>query len=171
PLVLKEEGVHGSYYAHAGAGELHIEPFVNLKSAEGRRQFRSILEKTTDLVIKYNGSLSGEHGDGRLRGEFIGKVLGEKVYALLQDVKNIFDPKGIFNRNKVVTTTPIYTYLRKDEVTDGKENKTYFDFTNDEMIPRLAEQCSGSGDCRKTEITGAAMCPSFVAVRNEKDTK
>lgn len=169
-LVLKEEGVHASYYAHAGAGELHIEPFVNLKSAEGRRQFRSILEKTTDLVIKYNGSLSGEHGDGRLRGEFIGKVLGEKVYALLQDVKNIFDPKGIFNANKIVNTPPMDTSLRYDNVTDGKEIKTYFDFTKDESILRLAEKCSGSGDCRKTEITGGTMCPSFMATRNEKDT-
>jgi FAD/FMN-containing dehydrogenase len=78
--LLAAENVHASYYAHAGAGELHIEPFINLKTVEGKRQFRDILEKTTDLVLKYNGSLSGEHGDGRLRGEFIGKVLGEKVY-------------------------------------------------------------------------------------------
>lgn len=168
--LLKEEGVHASYYAHAGAGELHIEPFVNLKSTEGRRQFRSILEKTTDLVLKYNGSLSGEHGDGRLRGEFIGKVLGEKVYALLQDVKNIFDPNGIFNANKIVNTPPMDTSLRYDKVVDGKEIKTYFDFTKEESILRLAEKCSGSGDCRKTEISGGTMCPSFMATRNEKDT-
>src|SRR5690606_36291490 len=168
--LLKDEGVHASYYAHAGAGELHIEPFVKLKSPEGRRQFRSILEKTTDLVVRYNGSLSGEHGDGRLRGEFIGKVLGEKVYALLQDVKNIFDPKGIFNANKIVNTPPMDTSLRYDKVVDGKEFKTYFDFTKDESILRLAEKCSGSGDCRKTEISGGTMCPSFMATRNEKDT-
>lgn len=168
--MLKEEGVHASYYAHAGAGELHIEPFVNLKSPEGKKQFRSILEKTTDLVIKYNGSLSGEHGDGRLRGEFIGKVLGDKVYALLQDVKHIFDPKGIFNANKIVNTPPMDTSLRYDNVVDGKGISTYFDFTKDESILRLAEKCSGSGDCRKTEITGGTMCPSFMATRNEKDT-
>jgi FAD/FMN-containing dehydrogenase/Fe-S oxidoreductase len=168
--LLKDEGVHASYYAHAGAGELHIEPFVNLKSPEGRRQFRSILEKTTDLILKYNGSLSGEHGDGRLRGEFIGKVLGEKVYTLLLDVKNIFDPKGIFNANKIVNTPPMDTSLRYENVVDEKEIKTYFDFTKDESILRLAEKCSGSGDCRKTEISGGTMCPSFMATRNEKDT-
>ena len=168
--LLKEEGVHASYYAHAGAGELHIEPFVNLKTAEGKRQFRSILEKTTDLVLKYNGSLSGEHGDGRLRGEFIGKVLGEKVYALLQEVKNVFDPQGIFNAGKIVDTPPMDTSLRYDNVVDGKAIQTYFDFTKDESILRLAEKCSGSGDCRKTEITGGTMCPSFMATRNEKDT-
>lgn len=168
--ILKEEGVHASYYAHAGAGELHIEPFINLKTAEGKRKFRSILEKTTDLVLKYNGSLSGEHGDGRLRGEFIGKVLGEKVYALLQEVKNVFDPKGIFNANKIVNTPPMDSSLRYDKVIDGKEIHTYFDFTKDESILRLTEKCSGSGDCRKTEITGGTMCPSFMATRNEKDT-
>lgn len=168
--LLQEEGVHASYYAHAGAGELHIEPFVNLKSEEGKKQFRSILEKTSDLVLKYNGSLSGEHGDGRLRGEFIGKVLGDKVYTLLQEVKGIFDPQGIFNANKIVDTPPMDTFLRYDKVVDGKEIKTYFDFTKDESILRLAEKCSGSGDCRKTEITGGTMCPSFMATRNEKDT-
>ena len=168
--LLKEENVHASYYAHAGAGELHIEPFVNLKTAEGRKTFRSILEKTTDLVLKYNGSLSGEHGDGRLRGEFIQKVLGEKVYRLLQEVKDIFDPTGIFNANKIVNTPPMDTSLRYDTVRDGKDIKTYFDFTKDESILRLAEKCSGSGDCRKTEITGGTMCPSFMATRDEKDT-
>jgi len=168
--LLAEEQVHASYYAHAGAGELHIEPFINLKSVEGRRQFRSILEKTTDLVLKYNGSLSGEHGDGRLRGEFIGKVLGEQVYQLLLQVKHAFDPHRIFNAKKIVDTPPMDTHLRYDQVRDGKDINTYFDFTQNESILRLAEKCSGSGDCRKTEITGGTMCPSFMATRDEKDT-
>ncbi|WP_317046834.1 FAD-binding and (Fe-S)-binding domain-containing protein [Sphingobacterium haloxyli] len=169
-VLLEEENVHASYYAHAGAGELHIEPFINLKTTQGRHKFRSILERTTDLVLKYNGSLSGEHGDGRLRGEFIGKVLGEQVYQLLQETKAIFDPRGVFNANKIVNTPPMDTSLRYDKVVDGKQIKTYFDFTKDEGILRLAEKCSGSGDCRKTEITGGTMCPSFMATRNEKDT-
>ncbi len=168
--LLIEEGVHASYYAHAGAGELHIEPFVNLKTAEGKRTFRSILEKTSDLVLKYNGSLSGEHGDGRLRGEFIGKVLGEKVYKLLEAVKSIFDPESVFNANKIVNTPPMDSHLRYDNDSNRTEIKTYFDFSKDESILRLAEKCSGSGDCRKTEITGGTMCPSFMATRDEKDT-
>ena len=168
--LLRDEGVHASYYAHAGAGELHIEPFINLKSPEGKKQFRDILDKTTDLVLKYNGSLSGEHGDGRLRGEFISKVLGDNVYELLKEVKGIFDPKGIFNINKIVDAPPMDSFLRYDKPVDGMAIKTYFDFTKDESILRLAEKCSGSGDCRKTEITGGTMCPSFMATRNEKDT-
>nr|WP_262906123.1 FAD-binding and (Fe-S)-binding domain-containing protein [Sphingobacterium sp. FBM7-1] len=168
--LLQEEEVHASYYAHAGAGELHIEPFINLKTTAGRRKFRNILERTTDLVLKYNGSLSGEHGDGRLRGEFIGKVLGEQVYQLLQETKNIFDPRGVFNANKIVNTPAMDTSLRYDTVVDGKHLKTYLDFTQEEGILRMAEKCSGSGDCRKTEITGGTMCPSFMATRDEKDT-
>lgn len=168
--LLAEENVHASYYAHAGAGELHIEPFINLKTAEGKRKFRSILEKTTDLVLKYNGSLSGEHGDGRLRGEFIGKVLGEKVYALLQQTKDIFDPHGVFNAHKIVNTPAMDTSLRFDQLADSQPITTYFDFTKEESILRLAEKCSGSGDCRKTEISGGTMCPSFMATRDEKDT-
>ncbi|MFD2969801.1 FAD-binding and (Fe-S)-binding domain-containing protein [Sphingobacterium bambusae] len=168
--LLAEEGVHASYYAHAGAGELHIEPFVNLKTAEGKRTFRTILDRTTDLVLKYNGSLSGEHGDGRLRGEFIGKVLGEQVYALLKQTKSIFDPCGIFNANKIVDTPPMDTALRYDTTYKGSDIPTYFDFKKDESILRLAEKCSGSGDCRKTEVSGGTMCPSFMATRDEKDT-
>lgn len=167
--ILKDEGVHASYYAHAGAGELHIEPFINLKSKKGKQQFRSILEKTTDLVVKYQGSLSGEHGDGRLRGEFIPKALGAEVYALLKEVKNIFDPKGIFNANKIVDTPPMDTHLRYDE-REVKKVNTFFDFSKEGGILNLAEKCSGSGDCRKTHLTGGTMCPSFMATRNEQDT-
>lgn len=168
--LLAQEGAHASYYAHAGAGELHIEPFINLKTEDGKRKFRSILTRTTDLVLKYNGSLSGEHGDGRLRGEFIGKVLGEQVYALLQETKQIFDPSGVFNANKIVNTPPMDSSLRYDQSAAADPVETYFDFTKEESILRLAEKCSGSGDCRKTEITGGTMCPSFMATRNEKDT-
>lgn len=167
--LLKKEDVHASYYAHAGAGELHIEPFVNLKTATGKQKFRRILEKTTDLVLKYNGSLSGEHGDGRLRGEFIPKVLGKEAYKLLEEVKQIFDPQGLFNPKKIVNTPPMDTHLRYEHEVK-KPVQTIFDFSKEEGILRLAEKCSGSGDCRKTHLSGGTMCPSFMATRNEQDT-
>lgn len=168
--MLSEEGITASYYAHAGAGELHIEPFLNLKSAEGQLKFRRILERTTDYVLKYNGSLSGEHGDGRLRGEFVSKVLGERVYALLLDVKNLFDPKGVFNANKIVHAPPMDTHLRYSPQDTPGHVHTYFDFTEAEGILRMTEKCSGSGDCRRSEVSGGTMCPSFMATRDEKDT-
>src|SRR5690606_10372894 len=90
---------------------------------------------------------------------------------LLQRVKNIFDAKGVFNAQKIVDTPPMDTHLRYDQPTEqGNAVETYFDFSADQSILRLAEKCSGSGDCRKTEISGGTMCPSFMATRDEKDT-
>jgi len=168
--ILDRYKLKASYYAHAGAGELHVEPLINLKTADGRRAFRSVLAETAELVKKYNGSLSGEHGDGRLRGEFIGAVLGNEVYALLKRVKQIFDPRRVFNANKIVDTPPMDRFLRYDEKTPPGSVETVFDFSRQESILRLAEKCSGSGDCRKTHITGGTMCPSYMATREEKDT-
>ena len=168
--VLDRHGLKASYYAHAGAGELHIEPLINLKTPEGKKAFRSVLAATTQLVKKYNGSLSGEHGDGRLRGEFIGTVLGSAVYELLKQVKHIFDPHGIFNANKIVDTPPMDQFLRYERDTSTVKIDTIFDFSRQESILRLSEKCSGSGDCRKSHITGGTMCPSYMATREEKDT-
>ncbi|MCJ0742818.1 FAD-binding and (Fe-S)-binding domain-containing protein [Pedobacter montanisoli] len=168
--VLNRYQLHASYYAHAGAGELHIEPMINLKTSEGKEIFRQVLKETAQLVKKYNGSLSGEHGDGRLRGEFIKDVLGEEVYVLLKDVKNLFDPVGVFNANKIVDTPPMNEFLRYEADQKIKPVKTIFDFSKSENILRLTEKCSGSGDCRKTHVTGGTMCPSYMATRQEKDT-
>ncbi len=168
--ILDNHGLKASYYAHAGAGELHVEPLINLKTPEGKQAFRAVLAQTAQLVKKYNGSLSGEHGDGRLRGEFIGAVLGNEVYALLEKVKQIFDPAGIFNANKIVDTPPMDKFLRYEKDTSDIRVPTIFDFSKQESILRLSEKCSGSGDCRKTHITGGTMCPSYMATREERDT-
>lgn len=168
--LLAEHGVTASYYAHAGAGELHVEPILNLKSSEGVQQFRAILKDTAALVKKYNGSLSGEHGDGRLRGEFIASMVGEETNDLFKQVKKIFDPKGVFNAGKITNTPAMDTHLRMKQNQPINLGKTLFDFSADEGILRLAEKCSGSGDCRKSEISGGLMCPSFMATRSEKNT-
>ena len=168
--LLKKYSVKYSMYAHAGAGELHVEPMVNLKTASGKMLFRTILAETAAIVKKYNGSLSGEHGDGRLRGEFIPFVMGEKNYTLFKEVKNIFDPHSLFNRGKIVDTPPMNEALRYQQDVPKKEVKTVFDFRAQEGILHLAEKCSGSGDCRKTQVTGGTMCPSFMATRSERDT-
>jgi FAD/FMN-containing dehydrogenase/Fe-S oxidoreductase len=168
--LLKKHQVNASYYAHAGAGELHVEPMLNLKTIEGKELFRTILKETTELVKKYNGSLSGEHGDGRLRGEFIETVLGNEIFELFKKVKSLFDPKSIFNANKIIDTPAMNEFLRYEVGKQTPKFKTYFDFTNQESILKMAEKCSGSGDCRKTEVTGGTMCPSYMATKNEKDT-
>jgi FAD/FMN-containing dehydrogenase/Fe-S oxidoreductase len=168
--LLAYHGVKASYYAHAGAGELHVEPMLNLKSEEGLVKFRAILSDTAKLVKKYGGSLSGEHGDGRLRGEFIESMVGKETYQLFEKVKTIFDPNQIFNAGKITNTPPMDTHLRVKPNQNIKLINTTLDFSENGGILALAEKCSGSGDCRKSAISGGVMCPSYMATRLEKDT-
>jgi hypothetical protein len=167
--ILKKHGLYSVHYAHAGSGEIHLRPIINLKTKEGKKLFRTIAEEIATLVKKYNGSLSGEHGDGRLRGEFIKQMVGEKNYRLLKEVKRTWDPENIFNPNKIVDTPPMDTMLRYVPGQQTPAFKTVFRFHNQDVLQH-AEQCNGSGDCRKTQLSGGTMCPSFMATRNEKDT-
>ena len=167
--ILKKHGLYSVHYAHAGSGELHLRPIINLKTKEGNRLFRTIAEEIATLVKKYNGSLSGEHGDGRLRGEFIKQMVGEKNYRLLKEIKQLCDPKNIFNPNKIVDTPPMDQMLRYSPGQQTPKFKTIFRYYNQDVLQH-AEQCNGSGDCRKTQLSGGTMCPSYMATRNEKDT-
>jgi FAD/FMN-containing dehydrogenase/Fe-S oxidoreductase len=168
--LLQKHQVKYSMYAHAGAGEIHVEPMVNLKTTTGKELFRTILQETAIIVKKYNGSLSGEHGDGRLRGEFISFIMGEANFALFHEIKHLFDPAGIFNKGKIVDTPKMNDFLRHEHDKPRKNIETTFSFTSQQSILHLAEKCSGSGDCRKTQITGGVMCPSYMATRSERDT-
>lgn len=110
--ILAQHGMSSVHYAHAGSGEIHLRPIINLKTEEGHQQFRLIAEEISTLVKKYKGSLSGEHGDGRLRGEFIRQQIGNKNYDLIKELKQVWDPQHIFNPNKIVDTPPMDKYLR-----------------------------------------------------------
>ncbi len=167
--ILHKNGMSAVHYAHAGSGEIHLRPIINLKTKEGHAQFRMIAEEIATLVKKYDGSLSGEHGDGRLRGEFIPQMVGPKNYELFKEIKHTWDPYNIFNPNKIVETPPMDTFLRYEAGQKTPEFKTYFRYP-DQNVLQHAEQCNGSGDCRKTQLSGGTMCPSFMATRNEKDT-
>ncbi len=167
--ILKKHGLYSVHYAHAGSGEIHLRPIINLKTKEGNALFRTIAEEVATLVKKYDGSLSGEHGDGRLRGEFIKQMVGEKNYKLLRDLKYTWDPKGIFNPNKIVDTPSMNSMLRYEPGQSTPAFETIFRFHKQDILQH-AEQCNGSGDCRKTHLSGGTMCPSYMATRNEKDT-
>ena len=167
--ILIKHQLNAVHYAHAGSGELHLRPIINLKTEEGNQLFRTIAEEIATLVKKYNGSLSGEHGDGRLRGEFIKQMVGEKNYGLLKQIKQTWDPENIFNPNKIVDTPSMNTMLRYTPGQQTPAFKTIFRY-HDQDVLQHAEQCNGSGDCRKTLLSGGTMCPSFMATKNEKDT-
>lgn len=110
--MLENLGLSCVYHAHISTGELHLRPIINIKEAEGLRKFREVAYQTALLVKKYKGSLSGEHGDGRLRGEFIQLMYGDQVYALMQDLKRRWDPLQVFNLHKIVDTLPMDSMLR-----------------------------------------------------------
>ncbi len=167
--ILKKHGMTAVHYAHAGSGELHLRPIINLKTAEGHQQYRMIAEEIATLVKKYDGSLSGEHGDGRLRGEFIPKMVGPHNYELMRQVKYTWDPTGIFNPGKIVDTPPMDTHLRYEAGQQTPVFETVFRYNNQNILQH-AEQCNGSGDCRKSHLSGGTMCPSYMATRNEHDT-
>jgi len=158
------------YYAHAGAGELHLRPILNLKKGEDVALFRKITTETAQLVKKYRGSFSGEHGDGIVRAEFIPLMIGEKNYQLLRRIKKTFDPNNVLNKGKITDAFAMDKNLRYE--VDRKEPviKTLQDFSDNEGILKLAEKCNGSGDCRKPAAAGGTMCPSYRATKNEKDT-
>ncbi len=155
------------YHAHIGTGELHLRPILNLKDKKDVELFRELAYETAKLVKKFRGSLSGEHGDGRLRGEFIPIMYGEKIYKLFKEIKAVFDPENIFNPGKITDTPPMNQFLRYDSGKTNKEIETVFDFSAAGGYLRAAEKCNGSGDCIRTSAAGGTMCPSYRASKNE----
>jgi len=163
-------GLQCVYYAHAGSGELHLRPVLNLKDPADVELFHTVALESARLVKKYKGSLSGEHGDGRLRGEFIPLMIGEHNYSLLKAIKENWDPDHIFNPHKIVDTPKMNTGLRFEAGKKVRNIQTVFDFSGAQGILRAAEQCNGSGDCRNTVLTGRWMCPSYMALKEENTT-
>jgi FAD/FMN-containing dehydrogenase/Fe-S oxidoreductase len=166
------EGRHLSavHYGHAASGELHLRPILNLKDPNDRYVFRLLATDVAQLVKQYHGSLSGEHGDGRLRGEFLPFMVGKKNYSLFRSIKQSWDSQNVFNPGKITDTPPMDTGLRYEAGQTTRELRTVLNFSAAGGILRAAEQCNGSGDCRKTHLMGGTMCPSFMATRNEQDT-
>ena len=165
--LLDKYGLNCVYHAHIATGELHLRPVLNLKDSEDVKLFRTIATETSKLVKKYRGSLSGEHGDGRLRGEFIPLMYGSHVYGLFQKIKKCFDPQGIFNPGKIINTPPMDSSLRYKPGQPVMVIRTVFDFSSTDGMLRAVECCNGSGDCRKWYTSGGVMCPSYMATRNE----
>ena len=168
--ILKKYGLSCSYYGHIATGELHLSPLLNLRDPADIQLYYSIAKDIAVLVKKYRGSLSGEHGDGRLRGEFIPFMLGEHNYRMLKNLKNTWDPAGIFNPGKIIDTPSIIECLRYPAGAEIPEIKTTFAFPERSGILYAVEKCSGSGDCRKNSTIGGTMCPTYMATQDEDKT-
>jgi len=168
--MLKKLGIPCVYYAHIGSGELHMKPILNLKNPVDVERFHKVAHQTAHLVKRFRGSLSGEHGDGRLRGEFIPLMLGQKVYNMLQEVKNTWDPENLFNPGKILNTPSMKTHLRYLPGCTEPKIKTFFDYSKSKGFLRAIENCNGSGDCRKSALMGGVMCPSYHVAPDEINT-
>ncbi len=167
--TLEKYGLSCVKYAHIATGEIHLRPLLNLKDEKDVELYHTIAKDIAALVKKYRGSLSGEHGDGRLRGEFIPFMLGDHNYKLIKKLKQTWDPQNILNPGKIINTPPITEGLRF-MIGETKPFDTTFDFSDQEGLLRAIEKCNGSGDCRKSSIIGGTMCPTFMATKDEDKT-
>jgi FAD/FMN-containing dehydrogenase len=164
--IVRDHDTVAGVYAHASVGCLHVRPVVNLKTADGVKKFESIANAIADLVLEFGGALSGEHGDGLVRGAFTEKMFGPVLYEAFRTVKRAFDPAGLFNPGKIVDTPPLTSNLRYGAGYQTPNPATFFDYTEHGGLGRGVEMCSGLGVCRKT-LEGT-MCPSYMATREEK---
>lgn len=166
--ILHRHGTDGSFYGHASVGCLHIRPVLDLKKADDVATMRQITDEVTDLVLHFGGSLSGEHGDGLARSEWNEKMFGSEIYGAFQAVKNLFDPHRVLNPGKIVDAAPMTENLRYAPGYAPSQPPTVYDYSRQEGFVRSVEMCNGSGVCRKTK--GGAMCPSFRATLDERDS-
>jgi FAD/FMN-containing dehydrogenase/Fe-S oxidoreductase len=164
--IIHGHGTSAGVYAHASVGCLHVRPVVNMTTAEGVARFEAIANDIADLVLEFGGALSGEHGDGMVRGPFTEKMFGPILYDAFRNVKRAFDPEGVFNPGKIIDTPPLTANLRYGPGYRTADPPTFFDYSDHGGIGRAVEMCSGLGVCRKT--LDGTMCPSYMATREER---
>jgi len=163
--IVRRHNTIAGVYAHASVGCLHVRPVVNLKTADGVAKFEAIANEVADLVLEFGGALSGEHGDGLVRGAFNQKMFGSELYQAFREVKKTFDPNGLFNPGRIVDTPPITSHLRYGAGYVTPSPATFFDFSDHDGFGHAVEMCSGVGLCRKTRE--GTMCPSYMVTRDE----
>ena len=164
--IVTAHDTTAAYYAHASVGLLHNRPIVNLKSETDIQKMHDIAREVRDLLMELDGAMSGEHGDGLVRSEWIESMFGPQIYQALTEVKKAFDPDGIMNPGKIVDAPPMTENLRFGSDYSTIKIDTYFDFSSQDGFGGAIEMCNGVGACRKT-LTGT-MCPSFIGTREEE---
>ena len=163
--IVRNHDTQAGYYGHASVGCLHIRPLISLKSDAGIEKMLSIGEEVSDLVKEFGGSMSGEHGDGIVRGVWTEKMFGPEICQAFRDLKSAFDPQGIMNPGKIIDCPPMRENLRYGGDYRAESLPAHLDFSLDANYAGAVEMCNGMGACRK--MTGT-MCPSFMATREEE---
>ena len=172
--VFHRHGTEGTWYAHASVGCLHVRPVLNLKLEKDAVTMRAIAEEAFDLVLKYKGSHSGEHGDGISRSEFHEKMFGRRMVNNFKEVKELFDPTGLFNPGKIVNPPAmndrsLLRYMPQYEVVNLNNQLDWSGWTGaGGGLQGAVEMCNNNGACRK--LQGGSMCPSYRVTRDERDS-
>ena len=170
--IFRKYGTEGTFYAHASVGTLHVRPVLNLKLDQDVRSMRAIAEETFNLVRQYQGSHSGEHGDGIVRSEFHTSMFGPRIVGAFNDIKARLDPKGLFNPNRIVDPPRMddRTLFRYGTGYQVQEFESVFAWDGHVGAGRglqgAVEMCNNNGACRK--LTGDVMCPSYRVTRDER---
>jgi Fe-S oxidoreductase len=166
-LVTKKYGYRWTVFGHFGQGCIHTRITFDLKTAQGVAKFRRFLEEGADLVVRYGGSLSGEHGDGQAKGELLPKMFGPELMQAFREFKSAWDPEWRMNPGKLIDAYRLDENIRVGPDYHPRPVFTHFKFPEDKGSLALAtERCFGVGKCRSLE--GDTMCPSFRATREEK---
>jgi Fe-S oxidoreductase/FAD/FMN-containing dehydrogenase len=164
--LLDRYSYDGSLYGHFGQGCVHTSTDFDLETRDGISKFRAFVEDAADLVLKYGGSFSGEHGDGQARGELLNKMFGQELVDAFREFKSIWDPDWKMNPGKVVDPYPLDSNLRLGTDYDPPVVKTHFEFLDDQSsFTRATLRCVGVGECRK--LDHGTMCPSYMVTHEE----
>ncbi len=164
--VCEKYSTKAAVYAHASVGVIHVRPILDLRLEEDIERLKHIAEDTFELVVKYKGSWSGEHGDGLVRSAYNKRFFGDTLYNAFIDIKKCFDPKNLMNPGKIIEAQTIEHNLRYG--TSYKDNvvNTEYKYDAEEGFEASVHMCTGVGECRK--VLGGTMCPSFKATRDEE---
>jgi FAD/FMN-containing dehydrogenase/Fe-S oxidoreductase len=171
--IFEKHGTRGTWYAHAGSGCLHVRPVLNLRLEKDVTAMREIAEEAFAMVREYKGSHSGEHGDGLVRSEFNEPMFGSRLARAFEEVKDRFDPQGLYNPGKVVRPPKFddRSLFRYPPGYAGEDIKTHLDWSAytgaGNGFQGAVEMCNNNGACRK--LAGGAMCPSYRVTRDERD--
>lgn len=165
--VFEKHGTKGTWYAHASVGCLHVRPVLNMR-ADGAQKMRAIAEEASAMVREYKGAYSGEHGDGLVRSEWIAPMFGPRIVRAFEDIKELFDPRGLLNPGKIVRPSKMddRTLFRYKPDYAAQKIDTALDWSEWGGFDKAVEMCNNNGHCRKFDA--GTMCPSFRATGEEQ---
>jgi FAD/FMN-containing dehydrogenase/Fe-S oxidoreductase len=170
--IVARQGTWAAFYAHASVGVLHVRPLIDIHDDADRVRMRAIAVETADLAKRLGGVMSGEHGDGRIRGPLLERFYGPELMQAFREVKNLFDPRNLLNPGNIVEPRPIESITENLRVEPGRKIavppglSTYFDYADQHGFDGAVEMCNGAGVCRKKQ--GGTMCPSYQGTLDER---